>query len=116
MNTAHPLQYVGFLLVSAVAVSGCQTMPASIPAPPAPLQILDAEPLAMSNDCEVEGAVLVEYTVLQSGNTGNIEVSSAPDCARDALSAWVSSYRYTPQPVDTSARFEWILVSARRGS
>lgn len=117
MSTTAPLlKFAAALFASAVVLSGCQTMPSDIPAPPAPMQLLDAAPLAIDSGCEVEGAVLVEYTVLRSGRTGNIEVSSAPDCARDALSAWVSSYRYTPQRADTSTRFEWMLVSARRGS
>jgi len=103
-------------LVAIAALAGCQTTPSRVPAPPKPLELVSSAPLAIASECQVDGAVLVEYTVLESGQTGNIEVSPAPDCARKALSAWVASYRYTPQPTDISARFEWILVSARRGS
>jgi hypothetical protein len=97
-------------------LAGCQTTPTRVPEPPQPLQLVSSSPLRIQDSCEVEGAVLVEYTVLESGETGNIEVSDAPSCARDALTAWVSSHRYTRQPEDTSTRFEWILVSGKRGS
>jgi hypothetical protein len=104
------------LLGGAALLSGCQTVPSRIPDPPAPLEILSSEPLRIESGCQVEGALLVEYTVLQSGETGNIEVSEGPECARQALTAWVASHRYARQPSDVSARFEWILVSGRRGS
>ena len=78
--------------------------------------MVGSAPLAIDDACEVQGAVLVEYTVLQSGKTANIEIPSAPECARQALTAWVTSYRYVPQSTDVAARFEWILVSAKRGS
>lgn len=104
------------ILIGAAALSGCQLTPTRIPEPPAPLEVLSAEPLRIESGCEVDGALLVEYTVLQSGETGNIEVSSGPACARRALTAWVASHRYAPQPTDVSTRFEWILVSGKRGS
>lgn len=107
--------FAGILLVS-VALSGCQVTPSRIPDPPTPLEVVSAAPLRIDSGCEVEGALLVEYTVLQSGETGNIEVSQGPECAREALTAWVASHRYAPQPADISTRFEWILVSGKRGS
>ena len=103
-------------LVALAFLTGCQTTPTRFPEPPRPLELVSSSPLHIQGTCEVEGAVLVEYTVLESGETGNIEVTDAPSCARDALTAWVSSYRYTRQPEDTSTRFEWILVSGKRGS
>lgn len=98
------------------ALSGCQVTPTRIPDPPAPLEVLSSGPLRIESGCQVDGTLLVEYTVLQSGETGNIEVSSGPDCARQALTAWVASHRYAPQPADVATRFEWILVSGKRGS
>jgi hypothetical protein len=35
---------------------------------------------------------------------------------RDALTAWVSSFRYLPPAADIPTGVEWLLVSARRGS
>jgi hypothetical protein len=102
--------------LAAAALGGCQVTPTRIPDPPAPLQVLSAAPLRIESGCAVDGALLVEYTVLQSGETGNIEVSTGPDCARQALTAWVASHRYAPQAADVSTRFEWILVSGKRGS
>lgn len=115
MSTSfRPLAVVS--LIGLALLAGCETTPTRVPEPPRPLQLVSSSPLHIQDACEVEGAVLVEYTVLESGETGNIEVSEAPDCARDALTAWVSSYRYTRQPEDISTRFEWILVSGKRGS
>lgn len=106
---------VGIVLTAAV-LGGCQLTPSRIPDPPAPLEVLSAAPLRIESGCEVDGALLVEYTVLQSGETGNIEVSQGPECARDALTAWVASHRYARQSADIPTRFEWILVSGKRGS
>ena len=108
-----------FFLVSgliSLALTGCQSIPTRAPAPPAHPEMVSSAPLEIADSCEVQGAVLVEYTVLQSGQTANIDIGSGPDCAREALTAWVSSYRYVPQSTDIAARFEWILVSAKRGS
>lgn len=104
------------IVLTAVALGGCQLTPSRVPDPPAPLEVLSSAPLRIESGCEVDGALLVEYTVLQSGETGNIEVSQGPACARDALTAWVASHRYARQPADTPTRFEWILVSGKRGS
>jgi hypothetical protein len=104
------------IVVGAAVLSGCQVTPSRIPDPPAPLEVLSSAPLRIESGCQVDGALLVEYTVLQSGETGNIEVSSGPDCARQALTAWVASHRYARQPADVSTLFEWILVSGKRGS
>jgi hypothetical protein len=114
MRTRFP-PLVAFVVLAALT-AGCQTTPTRIPNPPRAPELLSAAPLAIDAACEVDGAVQVEYTILQSGETGNIEVSDAPACARDALVAWLNSHRYAQQPADTAARFEWILVSARRGS
>ena len=114
MNTRH--SFPAIIAIIAVGLVGCQSAPTRIPAPPSQPQLISAAPLAIENSCRVEGAVLVEYTVLRSGQTANVDLTSAPDCARDALTAWVSSYRFAPQNSDVPARFEWILVSAKRGS
>jgi hypothetical protein len=115
MSTLRTIYALGGLSML-VTLGGCQSVPSGVPNPPAPLNLLSAAPLSIDSSCQIDGALLVEYTVLESGQTGNIDVSPAPDCARKALSAWVASYRYAPQPDDTLARFEWVLVSARRGS
>jgi hypothetical protein len=114
MNTRHCFPAISCLI--ALGLVGCQSAPTRIPAPPAQPQLISAAPLSIEDSCRVDGAVLVEYTVLRNGQTANVDLASAPDCARDALTAWVNSYRYAPQRADVSARFEWILVSAKRGS
>lgn len=104
------------LAVVAALLAGCQATPTRVPDPPRYPRLLSSAPLTLDGACEVPGAVQIEYTILSSGETGNIEVGDAPACARDALVSWLSSHRYERQSTDTAARFEWILVSAKRGS
>jgi hypothetical protein len=35
---------------------------------------------------------------------------------RDALTAWVGSFRYAPPDSDTRSAVEWMLVTARKRS
>jgi hypothetical protein len=35
---------------------------------------------------------------------------------REALTAWVSSFRYLPPATEVPTGVEWLLVTARRGS
>jgi hypothetical protein len=50
------------------------------------------------------------------GTPDALKLSPAPECVREALTAWVSSFRYLPPAVDVPTGVEWLLVSARRGS
>jgi hypothetical protein len=50
------------------------------------------------------------------GTTDGLKLSPAPECVREALTAWVSSFRYLPPAADIPTGVEWLLVSARRGS
>jgi hypothetical protein len=100
-------------------LSGCQTTPTAKapPAPPAPtLQLLEAKPLIVADDCVANGSYFVGFTVQRDGRAAHIETPSAPACVQQALTAWVSSFRYSPPPVDTPFGVEWMLVTARRGS
>lgn len=103
------------LIVGAIALSGCQTTPTV--APPAPsLQLLEARPLAVADNCEATGSYFVEFTVLSDGRTGNIQAPSGPACMQQALTAWVSTFRYAPPGQQTASGVEWMMVTARRGS
>lgn len=104
------------IAVIALGLVGCQSTPTHVPAPPTQPQLISAAPLSIEDSCRVDGAVLVEYTVLRDGQTANVDLDSAPECAKQALTAWVQSYRYAPQSAEVATRFEWILVSAKRGS
>ncbi len=104
-------------LLALAVLAGCQLAP---PAPQAPasssLQLMESQPLALAPGCEANGSVFVEFMVRMDGTTDSLKVSQAPACVRDALTAWVSSFRYLPPTADTRAGVEWLLVSARRGS
>ena len=58
----------------------------------------------------------MEFIVRMDGRTDALQLSPAPECVREALTAWVSSFRYLPPSADTHTGVEWLLVSARRGS
>lgn len=103
--------------IAAIAVlAGCRvTPPTPQPAPPS-LQLVTSQPLVLQPGCEVTGSVFVEFTVRTDGSTDALKLPSAPACVRDALTAWVSSFRYVPPNVEVPTGVEWLLVSARRGS
>jgi len=80
------------------------------------LRLIEAGPLTLPQGCEVTESLFVEFTVRTDGRPDNLKLPSAPACAREALTAWVGSFRYAPPPVDTPSGVEWLLVTARRGS
>ena len=103
------------LAVTALTLlAGCQLTP---PAPVAPsLQLMESQPLVLAPGCEASGSVMVEFIVRMDGSTDALKLSPAPECVREALTAWVSSFRYLPPAADIPTGVEWLLVSARRGS
>lgn len=103
------------LAVAALTLlAGCQLTPPA-PVPPT-LQLMESQPLVLAAGCEASGSVSVEFTVRMDGTTDGLKLSSAPECVREALTAWVSSFRYLPPAADIPTGVEWLLVSARRGS
>lgn len=105
------------LAILALAVlAGCQLAPPAQQAPPSSLLLMESQPLALAPGCEASGSVFVEFMVRMDGTTDSLKVSQAPACVRDALTAWVSSFRYLPPTADTPAGVEWLLITARRGS
>lgn len=103
------------LLTGAIALTGCQTAPVGSSAPQVPdLKLLQAQPLMMAEDCEASGSYFVEFTVLSDGRTGNIQAPSGPACIQQALTAWVSTFRYAPPGQRTPAGLEWMMVTADR--
>lgn len=99
------------------ASSGCQLAPTAKPdiAPPY-LELIESEPLVLAEDCAAGGSFFVEFTVLKDGRTGNIQAPAGPACVQQALTAWVSSFRYSPIAGEFSAAVEWMLVTAQSGS
>ena len=96
-------------------MSGCQTAPTtSVPAPE--LQLLESKPLVIADDCNASGSYFVGFTVLADGRTGRIQAPSAPACVQQALTTWVSSFRYSPPGGEVGSGIEWMLVSASKGS
>jgi hypothetical protein len=103
------------LFAGAVALGGCQTTPTTaVPAPQ--LQLLEAKPMTVADGCEASGSYFVEFTVLSDGRPGNIQAPPGPACMQEALTAWVSSFRYAPPGQQTPAGVEWLMVTGRRGS
>lgn len=113
MSYRNPPRSV-IVLLAASTVTACQTTPPR--AVSAPLQLMESQALTLPDECQATGSVSVDFTVLRNGETGNIKPAAAPACVQQALTAWVSSFRYAPVTVDTPASVEWLLVEARRGS
>ena len=105
------------LLVAALAIlAGCQMSPPAPRPAPSSLQLVSSEPLILGPGCDVSGSLFVQFTVRMDGSTDSLKLPAAPACVREALTAWVSSFRYLPPSADVPTGVEWLLVSARRGS
>jgi hypothetical protein len=119
MNFAsyHIRRQLGFavLFAGAIALSGCQTAPTQGPATPT-LRILQSEPLKLADNCEASGSYFVEFTVMSDGRTDDIKTASGPACLQQALTAWVSSFRYEAPGQAIPSGVEWMMVTARKGS
>lgn len=101
-------------LLALTLLAGCQLTP---PAPVAPsLQLMESQPLVLAPGCDASGSVMVEFIVRMDGSTDELKLSPAPECVREALTAWVSSFRYLPPAADIPTGVEWLMVSAHRGS
>ena len=109
--------FVSVLLVAAGLLAGCQSARVTQPviSPPA-LQLTAAAPLQLASDCAPSGSVVVDFTVLADGTTSAIKTPAVPDCLHDALTAWVSSFRYSPPGESVPGTVEWLLVTARKKS
>jgi hypothetical protein len=104
-----------FAVAALTLLAGCQLTPPGPVAPPS-LQLMESQPLVLAPGCEASGSVMIEVIVRMDGSTDALKLSPAPECVREALTAWVSSFRYLPPAADIPTGVEWLLVSARRGS
>lgn len=111
----HSCIATALLLGTVVVLSGCQTTPRGAPARPS-LQMLGAQPLKVAENCEVSGSFFVEFTVLSDGRTSEIQAPPGPACMQQALTAWVSTFRYSPPGRQTPTGIEWMMVTARKGT
>jgi hypothetical protein len=100
---------------AALALAGCQTTPTA-PTPALSLQLIQSQPLVLAPDCQANGSFFVEFSVLSDGRTGRIQAPEGPTCVQQALTAWVSSFRYSPPGQDTPAGVEWMMVTATKGT
>lgn len=103
------------LLAAMVAAGGCGTTPTvALPAPA--LQLVESQPLALAADCNASGSYFVAFTVLRDGRTGEIQAPQGPACVQQALTAWVSTFRYASPGHETPMGLEWMMVTARKGT
>jgi hypothetical protein len=105
-----------FAFFAVAALAGCQVIPPAPQVTQPSLQLMESEPLVLGPGCEADSSVFVNFTVRMDGTTDAVNMSAAPPCVREALTAWVSSFRYLPPSSDVPTGVEWLLVSARRGS
>lgn len=105
---------VAALALGVIALSGCQTTPTATPAEPA-LRLLQSQPLTVADNCDASGSYFVEFTVAGDGRTGDIQAPPGPACVQEALTAWVSSFRYEAPGRKVPSGVEWMMVTARKG-
>jgi len=80
------------------------------------LELIRSGALEVPDACRAPGSVIVDFTVLENGQTSGISPAAAPPCLQQALTAWVASFRYAPVAAQTRTSVEWLLVEAKRGS
>lgn len=97
-------------------MAGCKTAPPPLITAQPALELIDSAPLELTQGCTVSASLFVEFTVLTTGRTNDVKFPPVPPCVRDALTAWVGSFRYAPPPADTRSAVEWMLVTARERS
>jgi hypothetical protein len=68
----------------------------------------------LAENCQSSGSFFVEFKVLSNGRTGDIRAPQGPACVQQALTAWVSSFRYAPPALETATAIEWLQVTATR--
>lgn len=108
---------IASLAVLASLVAGCQSQaPLRAPSEAPPLQLIESSSLSLPDACQATGSFVIAYTVREDGKTANIDLPPAPPCLQRALTAWVTSFRYSPQSTPVPATLEWLLVEAKKGS
>jgi hypothetical protein len=117
MHTTAPA-FRALLAVStlAVALTACQSVPEKPALPQSDLKLLRSAPLQLPATCTATSSIIVDFTVLESGQTDNIRPASGPECLQQALTAWVASFRYAPVTAQMPSSVEWLLVEAKKGS
>ena len=103
----------GLMLIVAAAIGGCATAPHTV-GPPSTPQLLSAGRLELPADCHAQGSMFVSYTVLESGSPANIAPDAGPACVQQALTAWIATFRYSPQTMAVPVALEWLVVEADR--
>jgi hypothetical protein len=99
------------------ALAGCSSHPArdraAVERPPA---LLSAGVLDLPADCAaVPGAVYrAEYSVGDGGAVDSVAKVDGPPCVQEALSRWVSTFRYVPGSAPETATLDWMLTVARK--
>jgi len=120
MNFAsyHIRRHLGVALLAggAIVLSGCQTAPTQAPPSKPALRILQSQPLKLADNCEASGSYFVEFTVTSDGRTDGIKAPGGPACIQEALTAWVSSFRYEAPGQEIPSGVEWMMVTAQKGS
>ena len=103
-------------LTLGVALSACQSVPENSAFPQSDLKLIRSAPLQLPATCTATSSIIVDFTVLESGQTDNIRPAEGPECLQQALTAWVASFRYAPVTTETPSSVEWLLVEAKKGS
>lgn len=103
-------------VATAIALAGCATSPAPERRAAPELTLLSAATLQIPRNCELRGGAIyrTSYTVERDGNVGGIESQGGQDCVQQALSGWVSTFRYAPVAEPTPTVIDWMATVARR--
>ena len=110
------LAILGLTTAPWLLMAGCATQrpPVASP-PPSPLQLLSAGPLEIPDDCAIHSGRMyrTSYRVQDDGHVADVAPDPAPACLQQALTAWISGFRYAPPGEPVATVIDWMAVTAR---
>jgi hypothetical protein len=106
------------LAIPLLALAGCSGAPRRAEAPSPPLELVSAGTLELPSGCEPgRGTVYrTAFTVRADGSVDAPVAQSGDGCVQQALRQWVATFRYKSIAQDTPTVFDWLAVTASRGS
>ena len=88
-------------------------------APPvSPLRLVSAAPFELPVGCVATGGTVYRTTfdVDTDGRVTNAVSTTGDGCVEIALRRWVATFRYQPVPERAPVAFDWLVVTAVRGT
>jgi len=108
---------LSMLATGAILSGGCSG-PAAVTQLPAPdLQLLESGKLELASNCRPRAGEVyrAQFDVRPDGTVDGIRTTGNEACANEALTRWVTGFRYNSRAASVETVVDWMLVEAPRG-